>query len=166
MRRLWRCVLGVLVGGFGLAQGCAPDLNARARLGTVYPTPTFQDNPQPALESPADRARWPTEVVVCPIDGVTHNPSPMRPRHPDEKDPPRVYGLYPTVESSVIVNEDNWARAMLGVPFEIGRSFTTLIDPRRWSPPEGNPWSPRSVWKRTPASPEWYAVPPATETSR
>jgi len=141
---------------------CTRPLNARPGLGTLEPTSTFRDQTGPIDDQPEDRARWRPVVVVAPIDGVRHGASPRIVETPHHSDPPREYGLYPTPESSIELTPESWGNEVAHTGVEAIGSILALFDPRFWGLAREKPWSPREVWKRTPAEGTWSSGTPAT----
>lgn len=139
--------------------GCAHDTNMRLELGVNHRTPTFASaSGEIPLAGPArERSSWARTVVVSPIDGVRHSPSPRPLDVVSHRTPPREYGLYPTPESAVTLDPDPGVVAVVSPVAETGASVLSWINPLFdvWS--GDKPWSPQRVWKRTPASEAWYS---------
>lgn len=131
--------------------GCSATLNERLAVGT-RPTPSFGawSGPGMAGAGTLDRSRWPTMIVVSPIDGVVHGETFRTVPVVSRRAGADRAGVFPPPSGAPAAKggEDVAEAAR-----ELGRAVTDpwLIPWRAWRAwaAGGWTWSPMEIWKRT-----------------
>jgi hypothetical protein len=131
--------------GLVLMGGCVHAQNERLELGTLERTASFdRDHAERSLDADAPRSRWDTTVFVVPIDGISHGAAMRVYPFPRKSDEPRVYGLMPSVESSLAAQGQSGVGSMIETLDEIGASGIGLLNPLLMQYQlTNNQWSPK-----------------------
>lgn len=147
--------------GLVLMGGCIHAQNERLELGTLNRTTSFdRGQSERSLDTHAPRSQWATMVVVVPIDGISHGAAMRVYPFPRKTDEPRVYGLMPSVESSLAAQGQSGVGSMFETLDEIGSSGIGLINPMLMQYQlTNNQWSPQRVWKRSRQERVWASGP-------
>ena len=117
--------------------GCTQPINNRSTLGGVYRSPTFRHdtNAHTDLQTPSQhllastpkpRVDWLLTQYISPMDSVVHSPILAFSLAVKKTDPPRIYGLFPTIYDALFIPQTTtnlWINDVLITCNELGRSF-------------------------------------------
>jgi hypothetical protein len=152
--------LGSGVWLFGVA-GCGYAQNERLEVGALERTGSFAvDRELRPLDDDVRRTQWATVVFLVPIDGIAHGAAMRVYPFPRKTDEPRVYGLMPSVDSSLEYQRTSGMGSVLDTLDEVGSSGVGLLNPMLLQYQLTNTqWSPQRVWKRSRQELAWASGP-------